>query len=65
MAIQTNGTSKQCVTCQHFAGARATDATKRNVRYDSGIKAMCAKLKTTKAANQSGCPKWEKWSALR
>jgi len=65
MAIQTNGTSKQCVTCQHFTGARATDAVKRNVRYESGTKGMCAKTKVNKAANQSGCAKWEKWSALK
>jgi len=65
MAIQTNGTSKQCVTCQHFTGARTTDAVKRNVQYDAGAKGSCVKTKMSKSANQSSCPKWERWSALK
>ena len=65
MAIQANGTNKQCVTCQHFTGARTTDLAKQSARYDSGTKGSCLKTKTTKAANQSGCPKWEKWGMLK
>jgi len=65
MAVITNGTSKKCVTCQHFACERAPDMSKHYVRYESVSKGVCAKTKAAKAANQGGCPKWEKWSILK
>ena len=65
MAVVALGSSKKCVTCQNFNGAREPDASKRNVRYDASCKGSCLLSKREKAANSLGCAKWMKWATLR
>lgn len=65
MAVLSPGTSKNCVTCQHFNGVREPDAFRKSVRYDATCKGSCLLSKQKRAANSGGCAKWAKWATLK
>jgi hypothetical protein len=58
-------TNKQCVTCQHYSGARSAESGNRQVRYEVTSKGMCLKKKTSVAANRIFCNDYAKWSVLK